>query len=152
MQHTTEEVMKYIRSTSQSTSIFVGCDSKQTGKNTVFVTVVVAHIDGNKGGKVFYFTDKVPRIKSLKWRLLQEAHYATGKALEILPAVGSRNLEVHLDYHPSDKNKSNSVVKEAIGYVIGQGLQYKLKPDAPAASSAADWIGRHGAFLPSSPT
>jgi predicted RNase H-related nuclease YkuK (DUF458 family) len=144
MESTMDEVLEYIKNTSPNTDIFVGCDSKQSGKHTIFVTVVVAHIDGNKGGKVFHFIDRVPRIKSLKWRLLQETHYSTGKALEILPSVGDRKLEVHLDYHPSDKNKSNMVVKEAIGYVIGQGLEYQLKPYAHAASSAADFLGRHG--------
>jgi predicted RNase H-related nuclease YkuK (DUF458 family) len=144
MEQTTEHVINYIKATSRQTKIYVGCDSRQSGKNTTFVTVVVVHHDGNKGAKVFPFIETVPRIKSLKWRLIQETHYATYKALEIKEAVGDREFYVHLDYHPSDKHKSNTVVKEAIGFVVGQGLEYELKPYAHAASSAADYLGRHG--------
>lgn len=144
MNYTTEQVIDYIKTTSPQTKIYVGCDSRQSGKNTIFVTVVVVHLDGNKGAKVFPFIETVPRIKSLKWRLIQETHYATYKALEVKEAVGEREFYVHLDYHPSDKHKSNTVVKEAIGFVVGQGLDYELKPYAHAASSAADYLGRHG--------
>lgn len=144
MHATTEQVMEYIKSTSPQTKIYVGCDSRQSGKNTIFVTVVVVHFDGNKGAKVFPFITTVPRIHQIKWRLIQETHYATYKALEIKEAVGDREFSVHLDYHPSDQHKSNAVVKEAVGFVIGQGLAYELKPYAHAASSAADYLGRHG--------
>ena len=89
----------------------------------------------------------MPRIKSRKWRLIQEVHYATYKALEIRDAIGDRELEIHLDYNESDKHKSNSVVKESIGFVLGQGFDYKLKPHAPAASSAADRLGKNNLKL-----
>lgn len=144
MNNDIEFVREYIRNCSQNSKIYVGCDSRQSGKNTTFVTVVVVHHDGNKGAKVFPFVETVPRIKSLKWRLIQEAHYATYKALEIKEDVGVREFYVHLDYHSSDKHKSNTVVKEAVGFVIGQGLSYELKPNAHAASSAADYLGRNG--------
>lgn len=149
--YTTEQVMEYIRGTSDSTKIYVGCDSRQSGRNTIFVTVVVVHHDGNKGAKVFPFIETVPRIKSLKWRLIQETHYATYKALEIKESVGDRAFYVHLDYHPSDKHKSNTVVREAIGFVMGQGLDYELKPHAHAASSAADYLGRNGGHFKRQP-
>jgi predicted RNase H-related nuclease YkuK (DUF458 family) len=146
MQNTMEEVREYIRSSPPTSKIYVGCDSRQTGNNTLFVTVVVIHIEGNKGAKVFYFMERVPRISATRWRLIQETHYATSVALEIQDVVGNRELTVHLDYHPSDQHRSNSVVKEAVGYVLGQGLQYNLKPYAFAASCAADYLGRHGGF------
>lgn len=138
-----EEVKELIRASSPSTKIYVGCDSRQLRDYTLFVTVVVIHYDGNKGARVVPFSERVPKIQSRHWRLVQETHYSTGLALELRDVVGSRELLVHLDYNPSDKHKSNGVVKEAIGYVLGQGLQYKLKPDAWAATSAADWLGRH---------
>lgn len=150
MNNNLEEVIDYINNSSISSKIYVGCDSRQTGKTTTFVTVVVVHLDGNKGGKCFSFLDVVPRIKSLKWRLIQEAHYSTYRALELKDRIGEREIEVHLDYHPSDKHKSNSVVKEAVGFVIGQGLNYQLKPLAHAATSAGDFLGRHGGRFRSS--
>lgn len=143
-EYTIEQVKEFIQGTSADTKVYVGCDSRQMGATTLYVTVIVVHFDGNKGAKVFPFSERVPRIISNKYRLVQEAWYATGKALEIIDAVGDRELEVHLDYHPSDYHRSNAVVKEATGFVIGQGLKYQLKPHAHAASSAADWLGRHG--------
>lgn len=138
-----EEVIKFIQGTSKDTKVYVGCDSRQMGRNTLFVTVIVVHLDGNKGAKVFPFSDRVPRINSTRWRLIQEAHYATYKALELKDYIEGRELIVHLDYHPSDAHRSNAVVKEAVGFVLGQGLEYKLKPEAHAATSAADFLGRH---------
>lgn len=146
MRQTMEEVLQFINKSPTTSKIYVGCDSRQAGRNTLFVTVIVVHIEGNKGGKVFYFKEYVPRISSTRWRLIQETHYATGKALEIKDYIGDRELVVHLDYHPSDQHRSNSVVKEAVGYVLGQGLQYALKPEAVASSCAADFLGRHGGF------
>lgn len=146
MKHTTEEVQQYIKNSPKSSKVYVGCDSRQTGDSTLFVTAVVVHIEGNKGGKVFYFREKVPRISSNRWRLIQETHYATMKALELMESIGDREICVHLDYHPSEQHRSNSVVREAIGFVKGQGLDYALKPMAFAASSAADFLGRHGGF------
>lgn len=138
-----EEVLEYIKNSPRKSKIYVGCDSRQIGNSTLFVTVIVVHLDGNKGAKVFPFSEKVPRINSNKWRLLQEAHYSTYKALEIKDHIGDRELEVHLDYHPEDKHRSNAVVKSAVGLVLGQGLNYRLKPHAHAATSAADFLGRH---------
>lgn len=143
MEKTVQEIAEYIRETSLSTKVYVGCDSRQMGKNTLFVTVVVVHLEGSKGAKVFPFSERVPRINSTRWRLIQEAHYATYKALELKDLIGERELIVHLDYHPSDAHRSNAVVKEAVGFVLGQGLEYELKPHAHAATSAADWLGRH---------
>lgn len=139
-----ETVREYIKNSSRSSKIYVGCDSRQMGHTTLYVTVVVVHLEGNKGAKVFPFYEKVPRINSTRYRLIQEAYYATYKALELQDVIGDRYLSVHLDYHPEDKHRSNAVVKEAIGFVLGQGLEYELKPHAHAASSAADWLGRHG--------
>lgn len=139
-----ENVRECIKNSSPSSKVYVGCDSRQMGKVTLYVTVVVVHHDGNKGAKVFPFYDRVPRINSTRYRLIQEAYYSTYKALELQDVIGERYLSVHLDYHPEDKHRSNAVVKEAIGFVLGQGLEYELKPNAHAATSAADWLGRHG--------
>ena len=51
--------------------VYVGTDSQQDGKVTQFVTVIVIH-EQTKGGRVFYTVEAVPRIQSLRERLLKE--------------------------------------------------------------------------------
>jgi predicted RNase H-related nuclease YkuK (DUF458 family) len=138
-----DEIKNYISKTSLQTSIYVGCDSKQFQTYTLFVTVIVVHIDSCRGAKIFYQVDKTRKIESLRERLLKEVDLSVFTALSILDVVEDRHLEIHLDINPSDKHKSNIVVKEAIGYVMAQGLTPVLKPNSIAAFSVADYIVNH---------
>jgi len=141
---------EYIKGSSHSSKVYIGCDSRNLKSHgrpyTLYVTVIVVHLDGHNGAKVFPFFEKVPRISSMRQRLGQEVYYSIGKYNEVSDVIGDREIFIHLDYHPSDKHKSNQVVKEAVGAVLGMGLNYKLKPDSYAASCAADWLGRHAGF------
>jgi hypothetical protein len=138
-----DEIKKFISRTSKETSIYVGCDSKQNGDLTVFVSVIVIHIDSNKGGKIFYEVNKIKRIKSLRERLLKEVDFAIMTALNIIDVVGERPLEIHLDINPDKRYKSSIIVKEAISYVLAQGLQPKLKPESFAAYCVADYLTKN---------
>jgi len=138
-----ESAKEYIKNSSPKSKVYVGCDSRNTKSNTLYVTAIVVHLEGNRGAKVFAFADAVPRIRSMRQRLDQEVFYALEKAMEIREAVGNREMEIHLDYHPSEKHKSNRSVETSIGAVIGSEFDYALKPHAHAASSAADYLGRN---------
>ncbi|MFN3977682.1 MAG: ribonuclease H-like YkuK family protein [Sulfurihydrogenibium azorense] len=138
-----DEVKRYIRNTSQETSIYVGCDSKQFQTYTLFVTVIVVHIDSCRGAKIFSEVQKTRRIESLRERLLKEVDLSVYAALNILDVIENRRLEIHLDINPSEKHKSNMVVKEAISYVIAQGLKPVLKPNSIAAFSVANYMVNH---------
>lgn len=140
--HTIEEVIDYIKKSSPKSKIYVGCDSRNSRNKTLYVTAVVIHHEGNRGAKVFPFVDIVPRIRSMRQRLDQEVFYALEIAAEIKAGV-DREVSIHLDYHPSDRHKSNRSVAQSIGVVTGSGFPYELKPHAHAASSAADYLGRH---------
>jgi predicted RNase H-related nuclease YkuK (DUF458 family) len=135
-----EEVREFIRSTSEESAIYVGCDSRQFRTKTIFVTVVVIHINSNHGAKIFWQVDRVRRITSIRQRLLEEVNRAVYTALLIADAVGERPFEVHLDINPNPDHRSSVIVKEAVGYVLAQGLKPVLKPDAIAASAVADFI------------
>ena len=137
-----EEVRKYIKKSSKTSSVYIGCDSKQASKKTNFALVVVIHIDSAHGGKMFIHSISVPRIKSIRQRLLKEVEIVVAGALEIVDSIGKRNFEVHLDINPDPKHKSNEVFKEATGWVTGQGLKVQVKPAAFAASYAADHLVR----------
>ncbi|MFN7065699.1 MAG: ribonuclease H-like YkuK family protein, partial [Aquificaceae bacterium] len=92
-----EEVKSFIKGTSKNTAIYVGCDSRQIKSHTVFVSVVVVHIDSCRGARIFWKVEKVPRLRSLRQRLLEEVSRAVYLALEIAEVVEQRPFEVHLD-------------------------------------------------------
>lgn len=134
------EIKDFIRNTGEGSSIYVGCDSKVFGNYTAFVSVIVVHINSSNGCKMFYQKDKINRELSIRDRLLKEVDFAVYTALSILDIIGNRRLEVHLDINPNENYKSSMIVKEAIGYVLAQGLKPVLKPNSIAAYSVADYI------------
>lgn len=135
-----EEVKEFIKGTSEKTAIYVGCDSRQVREKTVFVTVVVVHIDSCRGAKIFWRAERVSRIRSLRQRLMEEVSRAVFMALEISEVVGDRPFEVHLDINPNPEHNSSVILKEAIGYVLAQGLKPVVKPKSVAATTVADYI------------
>ncbi len=135
-----DEVREFIRNSSQDSAIYVGCDSRQLKGKTVFVTVVVVHINSSHGAKIFWRVEKVRRITSIRQRLLEEVNRAVYIAIMLADVVGERPFEVHLDINPNPDHRSSMIVKEAVGYVLAQGLKPVLKPDAIAASAVADFI------------
>ena len=135
-----EEVRRFIKNSSEDSAIYVGCDSRQFRSRTVFVTVVVVHINSNHGAKIFWRVDRVRRITSIRQRLMEEVNRAVYTALMIADVVGGRPFEVHLDINPNPDHRSSMIVKEAVGYVLAQGLKPVLKPDAVAASAVADFF------------
>lgn len=141
-----EEVKKAIHESSLETKIYIGSDSKviktRKGRRVKYCTVVILHYDGKHGGKIFsdirtenfYGDARAPKL-----RLLGEVQRCVEIGYEVLDAIGPRDFEVHLDLNTSPEHKSNLAVKEALGYVMGTlGVTAKLKPDAFAASTAAD--------------
>ncbi|NPA32391.1 MAG: hypothetical protein GXO04_02055 [Aquificae bacterium] len=134
------EVREFIKRTDPDTSIYVGCDSRQQRDKTVFVTVIVVHLSSKHGAKVFWKMEKTPKIHSLRQRLMEEVSRAVYHALLIEDVVGERHFEVHLDINPDESRASSVILREAIGYVLAQGLKPVVKPDAFAASCAADYI------------
>jgi len=135
-----EEVRDFIKKTDKDTSIYVGCDSRQQKEKTVFVTVIVVHLSSKHGAKVFWKVEKTQKIISLRQRLMEEVSRAVYHALLIADVVENRHFEVHLDINPDESRASSVILKEAVGYVLAQGLKPVLKPDAIAASCAADYI------------
>lgn len=138
-----EKLKLAIAESSKETKVYVGCDSKRYSDGKIkYATVVILHINGNNGCKMHSFIDTehdYNQAKNPKMRLVQEAYKAVDLATQIMESVGDRHFELHLDLNTDPKYKSNTAVKEALGYVIGVlGLDPKLKPYAWASSTAAD--------------
>lgn len=140
---TIEDAKLTIQQSSPSSKVYVGCDSKRYRNGDVkYATVVILHINGKNGGKMWSFIEDehdYGRPENPRLRLVQEAYKAVDLAREIAEVVGDREFEVHLDLNSNPKHKSNTAVKEALGYVMGVlGFEAKLKPQAWASMSAAD--------------
>ena len=147
-----KQVRKVIEASSKNTAIYVGCDSRRfraQGKwFATYTTVVVLHIDQCRGCIIYGKRDLLPDYGRVKERMLNEVNFAVDVAYRIADSVGERPFEIHLDVNPDPKHKSNLAVKEAIGYVQGMGFIPRIKPEAPIASTAADFFGKQRVRVP----
>lgn len=137
-----EEVRQAIYNSSDESSIYIGCDSQDHGRKTVFGVAVVIHIDSCRGGKMFVEISNTKRIKSVRQRLMKEVEIVVEGAMEIVDNVGKRRFEVHLDVTDNPDYMSSLVCKAAVGYVKGQGLNCEIKPNAFVATHCADMLVR----------
>lgn len=142
-----DEVKKYIQDCSATSKIYIGSDSerfKSGGKwYADYATVVVVHIDGKRGCKVFGSItrelDYDRKVGRPALRLMNEAYKVQALYSELQESIGSRFCELHLDINPDERFGSSCVVTQAVGYIIGTcNIEPKVKPHAFAASIAAD--------------
>jgi predicted RNase H-related nuclease YkuK (DUF458 family) len=136
--------------------IAVGTDSQRSGRGYKFATVIVIStyedLGGGtvvgRGGMVIganYFSSKYKKNKEgVKERMLYEVSKSIEVAYEIAPLLDLYDipLEVHADINPDIKWESSKALQEAVGYILGMGYDFKVKPDAWAASKGADKASR----------
>lgn len=141
------DILQFVKEASAAgQAVHIGTDSLQTGRFTQFVTVV-AVLTPSKGGRAAYSREVVPRITSLRERLLKEVWRSVDLGMQLTGLVPG-DLTVHIDANPVVKHRSSQYVQELVGLVVGQGFAAKIKPDAWCASHAADHIVRHLGRMP----
>lgn len=142
-----EEVRQFIESQGPDSKIYMGCDSTRYKKNgewfADFALVVVVHMDGKHGCKIFgeIITEKDYQTRKGKpsYRLMQEAYKVSALYIEMIDVLQNRDVEIHLDFNGNPRYASNDVVAQAMGYIKGTcDITPKIKPDAFSASYAAD--------------
>lgn len=121
-------------------SVHLGTDSLQSGRFTHFVTVI-AILTPRKGGRAAYTRLRVPRIASLRERLLREVWLSVELGLRLTDVVPGE-LSVHIDANPVVTHRSSRYVQELVGLVVSQGFRAVIKPEAWAATHAADRVAR----------
>jgi predicted RNase H-related nuclease YkuK (DUF458 family) len=142
-----EEVKQYIQRCSNTSKIYIGADSERFKLGDKwyadYATVVVVHIDGKHGAKIFGEVtreqdyDYRPNRPSL--RLMNEVTKVADLYYKLLDVISNRSVEIHLDINPDERFGSSCVVTQAIGYIMGTcNMKPKVKPHAFAASIAAD--------------
>jgi len=123
--------------------VHVGCDSQQHELETEFVEVVIL-LKPSKGGRVLYRSESVPRVKSLRERLLMEVQKSVDVAFQLNAVLPEEiELAVHVDANPNTKFKSSNVLPQLVGYVMGQGFTCLTKPKSWAAMHVADFCVKH---------
>jgi hypothetical protein len=70
--------------------------------------------------------------------------FEVGKSIEVSYEIAPLldlyeiKLEVHADINPDPKHESNKALQQAVGYILGMGYDFKVKPEAYASSHVAD--------------
>lgn len=132
-----DDIKEFIRTTaSGGQEVYIGTDSLQSGRYTQFVTVVAILTPG-KGGRAAYKKDRVPKIRSLRERLLREVWLSVELGLQVTDFVPGR-LTVAVDANPDLRYASSRYIQELVGLVVGQGFKVQVKPESLAATHIAD--------------
>jgi uncharacterized protein len=135
------EILEYVAEAAKSgQTVHIGTDSLQRGRETQFVTVV-AVLTAHQGGRAAYTRRIMPRIKSLRERLLKEVWFSVELGMQISDLVKG-DLTIHVDANPSEKHMSSRYVQELVGLAVGQGFKAEIKPRAWCATYVADHIVR----------
>lgn len=135
-----DTVINAIKNLSRNSSIYIGCDSKLSGSFTLFSLVIILHLESSKGGMCFAEKMREGRRMGVNERLMKEVEHAVLCATKVQHVVDDRKFEVHLDINSNPNYLSYRVLNAAVGYVKGQGLSCRIKPEAFAATTAADYL------------
>jgi len=142
-----EEVKAFIEAQTPETKIYIGGDSERfnIGNDWYadYIMVVVVHINGNNGCKIF---GEVVRERDWdqkrdrpRMRLMNEVYKIAELYQKLHDVLEDREVEVHLDINPNEMHGSSCVINEATGYIRGMcNVVPMVKPKAFAASYAAD--------------
>ena len=142
-----DQVEKFIAAQGPGTKIYLGADSERFRESRVwwaeYTTVVVVHINGKHGCKIFGEVDRErdydARGDRPSMRLMNEVYRVSELFQRLALVLADRPVEVHLDINPNEMHASSCVVQQAIGYIRGTcNVIPMVKPKAFAASYAAD--------------
>lgn len=140
--------------------VSIGTDSQKLSKTLYkFATVILISTSEDLGGGVIvgrggmiiastYTHDFIKKTENPKLRdkeLVNERMvFEVGKSIEVASEVAilldlyEIPLEIHADINPDPKHESNKALQSAVGYILGMGYDFKIKPEAHAASTGAD--------------
>ncbi len=119
--------------------VCIGTDSQVKGDIVEFASVIV-FLREKKGGFMFISNYREERVMALRERMILEVGRSIEVAYGLCDLLDKHDvaLEVHADINTDPHFKSNVALKEAMGYILGMGFEFKAKPDAFASSSCAD--------------
>lgn len=121
--------------------VCIGTDSQVMGDEVHFATVIV-FLREKRGGFMFISNEKSQRKMTLRERMILEVGRSVEVAYSLCHLLDQYNvaLEVHADINTDPAFESNVALKEAMGYILSMGFEFKAKPEAFASSSCADKV------------
>lgn len=121
--------------------VCIGTDSQVKGRETAFATVVV-FIRKGRGGFMYIHNEISLQKMSIRQRMLTEVAKSIEVAYSLcgLFTLFGVDMEVHADINTNPSFKSNSALREAMGYILGMGFAFRAKPHAFASSSCANKV------------
>ncbi len=122
--------------------ICIGTDSQMHGVNAEFATVIV-FLRKKRGGFILVNKESLRNYYGgLRQRMLDEVSRSVAIAYDLCSILERYDIpmEVHADINTDPHFESNIALKEATGYILGMGFQFKAKPEAFASSSCANKI------------
>ena len=117
--------------------IYVGSDSQNLGKKTVYCTVIAYKL-GNRGVHYILYKKKQIIIKDLWSRLWHETELSIDTA-EWLNQKIKVGIEIDMDYNENEVYKSNKLISAAKGWANSLGYKVNVKPQMQIATRAADY-------------
>jgi len=142
-QYVKEHVARYYQ---EPFSLWVGCDSLPKDNGWAEFGIAIVLYRYGKGGHVLgamvreYHRDDLKRLSREVEILLELAQMFQERGTFELPNIVEYCL--HLDFNKEKEYKSNKMYDWAIGWIRGMGFPVTPKPEAYAASYAADKIVR----------
>jgi predicted RNase H-related nuclease YkuK (DUF458 family) len=134
--------------------VSVGTDSQKSGRGYNFATVILISTYEDLGGGVIVgrggiiiastYTNqfKLKNKELVNERMVFEVGKSVEAAYEIASLLDLYDipLEIHADINPNPNFESNKALQQAVGYILGMGYDFKVKPFAHASSHCADHL------------
>lgn len=117
--------------------IYVGSDSQNYPKKSVYATTVVFRHENN-GAHVIYHKESVPQINDMWTRLWGELQRSIDVAGYLRFEWDIPIEQIDLDVNADPEFKSHKVFQAAVGYAQSMGYKTKTKPDLLMATWAAN--------------
>lgn len=149
-----EELIITDQSNGLMLKVSVGTDSQKSSSYggykfaTVIMITVTEDLGGGvikgRGGKIISATYKLPVYGRNKEGVNERMMVEVGKSIEVAYEIASLldkygiKLEIHADINPDPQHESNRALSEAVGYILGMGFDFKIKPESWASSYTAD--------------
>jgi predicted RNase H-related nuclease YkuK (DUF458 family) len=134
--------------------VSIGTDSQKISPfKYKFATVILittyeelGGINVGRGGMMVYATYNHEFKSSDKEIINERMVFEVSKSIEVAYHLSTLldlyevKLEIHADINPNPMFESNKALQQSVGYILGMGYNFKIKPDAIASSSCADKI------------
>jgi len=119
--------------------VFIGTDSQVKRSAVEFATVIV-FLRQHKGGFMFIHKDRKTHNMSIKERMLLEVQKSIDTAYHLCPLLDKYqiDLEIHADINTNPEFESHVALKDAMGYILGMGFNFRAKPESFASTNCAN--------------